>query len=340
MNRTWKAVIVAVALILVGTVLAGCGLWGLDGAWDQLSGNYSMITIEETLSEDFTNLDVDVFRLDVQLALSPDGTFSYKATTYETMPCTVTVENGTLRVRQQDNRKPHQHIGINWGEPLLTLYLPQTTYENLIFQGTTSDLGVASGFRFQNANIDNTTGDVNFYGQVDGDLTVECSTGDIMLRDVAANIITASVTTGDVTVKNAACDSLTVSTTTGSCFLTDASITAYLSVVSGTGSKRLTNVTCGNLILESTSGDHSLVNVIVERDAKMESSTGDWELRGFDAANIRIEATTGDVEGTLLSDKIFFTDTTTGDVDVPHSGNGGNCEISTTTGDINIRIVP
>ena len=44
------------------------------------------------------------------------------------------------------------------------------------------------------------------------------------------------------------------------------------------------------------------------------------------------------VGGTLLSDKVFITDTTTGDVDVPKTTTGGKCEITTTTGDIEIDI--
>lgn len=341
MKRTWKAAIVALVLIIVGAVLAGCGLWGLDGAWDQLSGKSSMVTTQDTITADFTNIDMDVFWLDVELLPSPDGTCYYKATTRDSMPCTVTVENGTLMVRQQDNRKLLDHIGVYWYDTILQLYLPQDVYNDLTFQGRTSDLCIYTGFQFQNVAVVN-------------------STGDIQLVGLAAKTICVTASTGDVDISQTKCDNLSVSTSTGDCQLVTLNVAEKLLATSTTGTKILNKVDCGSLNLTATTGDTSLnhvtvsadahlesgtgdwelYHVTVSGDAEMESSTGDWELSGFDAANIRIEATTGDVEGTLRSDKIFFVDTNTGDVDVPHTATGGKCEITTDTGDIDIRIVP
>jgi hypothetical protein len=50
-----------------------------------------------------------------------------------------------------------------------------------------------------------------------------------------------------------------------------------------------------------------------------------------------VEITTGDVSGSLRTDKIFNVQAT-GDVNVPKSGTGGLCDITTTTGDIHIRV--
>lgn len=341
MNRTLKAVIVAVALIIVGAVLAGCSLWGMDGVWDMLSGKNNMVTTQDTITGEFTNIDIDVFWLDVELLPSPDGTCYYKATTYDSRPCTVTVENGTLMVRQQDNRKWHQHVGINWNDTILQLYLPKGAYEQLTFNGSTSNLSVASGFQFQN-------------------ITVVNSTGDIRLVGVAAKTISATTSTGNVDISQVKCDNLSISTTTGYCQLETLNVAEKLLATSSTGGKFLNKVDCGSLSItgttgdtrlnnvkvsadaqmESTTGDWKLYNVTVSGDAKMESDTGDWEFNRFDAANITIDTDTGDVEGTLLSDKIFFVDTDTGDVEVPRTTTGGKCEITTDTGDIEIEIVP
>ncbi len=46
----------------------------------------------------------------------------------------------------------------------------------------------------------------------------------------------------------------------------------------------------------------------------------------------------GDVKGTLLSEKAFFAESDTGDIDVPKTNVGGRCEITTDTGDIQIQI--
>lgn len=341
MNRTFKAVIVALVLIFVGAVLAGCGLWGMNGAWDMLSGKNNMVTTQDTITADFTNIDIDVFGLDVQLIPSPDGTCYYKATTYDSMPCTVTVENGTLQVHQPDNRKLHEQIGVYWYDTILQLYLPQDAYEDLTFKGRTSDLCIYTGFQFQNVTIVN-------------------STGDIRLLGLAAKTISATATTGNVDISQTKCDNISVSTTTGDCQLGTLNVAEKLLVTSSTGTKFLNKVDCGSLNITSTSGDTSLNHVtvsadahlksdtgdwelyklVVSGDAKMESDTGDWDLDRFDAANIVINTDTGDVEGTFLSEKIFFVDTDTGDVDVPRTTSGGTCNITTDTGDIDITIAP
>lgn len=341
MNRTLKAVIVAVALIIVGAVLAGCSLWGMDGVWDMLSGKNNMVTTQDTITGEFTNIDIDVFWLDVELLPSPDGTCYYKATTYDSRPCTVTVENGTLMVRQQDNRKLHDHIGVYWYDTILQLYLPQDGYNDLTFKGRTSDLCIYTGFQFQNVAVVNSTGDIRLVG-------------------LAAKTISATASTGDVDISQTKCDNLSISTTTGYCQLETLIVAEKLLATSSTGGKFLNKVDCGSLSItgttgdtrlnnvkvsadaqmESTTGDWKLYNVTVSGDAKMESDTGEWEFNRFDAANITIDTDTGDVEGTLLSDKIFFVDTDTGDVEVPRTTTGGKCEITTDTGDIEIEIVP
>lgn len=340
MNRTIKAVLVAVALIVVGAVLAGCGLWGLDGAWDLLTDSGTLITIQETIPGEFTSIDIDVLQTDVELLPSPDGTCYYVAETYDNMICSCTVENGTLRIIQEDNRDPHEYIGIHWEETSLKLYLPEDTYETLTADGTTSDLRISANFRFGDVAVTTTTGDIAFYGQVDGNLSLTCTTGNIRLKDVSARDITAAVGTGDVVLEQISCDSLSVSTTTGRCHATDIIVENKLSATSGTGKKDLANVTCGSLVMESTTGSNELTNVTVSGDARLESNTGDWELDGFDAANIHIQASTGDVEATLRSEMIIYTDTNTGRVEVPRTTSGGICEISTNTGDIEIEIVP
>ena len=57
-----------------------------------------------------------------------------------------------------------------------------------------------------------------------------------------------------------------------------------------------------------------------------------------DAAQISVKTSTGDVTGTLLSEKVFITETSTGTIRVPKTITGGKCEITTSTGNIKIDI--
>ena len=105
-----------------------------------------------------------------------------------------------------------------------------------------------------------------------------------------------------------------------------------------TGEAELTDVSCRNVISTGTTGDISLHNVIASEKISVERSTGQVKFGGCDAGELYIKTSTGDVTGSLLTGKVFVTDTRTGSVDVPGTASGGRCEIRTVTGDIRIRI--
>ena len=79
-------------------------------------------------------------------------------------------------------------------------------------------------------------------------------------------------------------------------------------------------------------------NVVATGTISIKSDTGDVRFEGSDAIEISVKTDTGDVTGTLLSEKVFITETATGRVNVPKTTSGGKCEITTETGDINISI--
>ena len=95
---------------------------------------------------------------------------------------------------------------------------------------------------------------------------------------------------------------------------------------------------CKNLSSEGDTGDIYLTNVIVKDKLSLERDTGDVRFDSSDAGEIFIETDTGDVVGSLLTDKVFFPHSDTGKVKLPKTTEGGKCEISTDTGNINIEI--
>ena len=100
----------------------------------------------------------------------------------------------------------------------------------------------------------------------------------------------------------------------------------------------MTDMKCKSLYSDGSTGEMSLDRVIAEENISVERTTGDIELEGCDAAELWLKTSTGDVEGSLLTEKIFIASSSTGDVEVPRSTSGGRCEISTSTGDIEIEI--
>lgn len=152
-----------------------------------------------------------------------------------------------------------------------------------------------------------------------GELQVNCTTGDVTVAEAFSfEKAAVDVTTGDVRWK--------------------AGVSQSLSVKSTTGDMVLDNVQCGALAVKTTTGDVTLTDTLAAETINVQVSTGDIKLKRVDGEELEIKATTGDVTGTILSEKVFITDVTTGDVRVPNTTSGGKCRIETTTGDIDITI--
>lgn len=151
-------------------------------------------------------------------------------------------------------------------------------------------------------------------------LVVKDSTGDVKLQDdFGFKSVDIIVSTGDIICKNFDTGSLNLS--------------------ASTGDVKITSVTSGeNTNINVSTGDVNLKDMITTEKLSIKASTGSVKFDSCDASEIYVKVSTGDVKGTLLSEKEFLADSNTGDVDVPKNGDGGKCEIKTSTGDIKIEI--
>jgi hypothetical protein len=150
-------------------------------------------------------------------------------------------------------------------------------------------------------------------------LSIETSTGDVTIEALSAGTIECTVSTGHIRMRNVAC-------------------TGDVTIGITTGKTDLEGLTCRDLQSGGSTGDVVLRDVLANGRISIERSTGDVTFRNSDAAEIRVETSTGDVTGTLRTEKVFTTKSSTGDIRVPDSVSGGKCEITTVTGDIEIRI--
>ena len=76
--------------------------------------------------------------------------------------------------------------------------------------------------------------------------------------------------------------------------------------------------------------------MIASTKIEIDTTSGEIELERCDAQGLLLKSNSGDISGTLLSEKRFVTDTTSGDVNVPNTAPliAGACEVTTTSGDI------
>ncbi len=138
----------------------------------------------------------------------------------------------------------------------------------------------------------------------------------VYLPKTEYNSVVINLSTGDISLENLSVGSLDFKVSTGDV--------------------DLKNIQCNSILSSGSTGDITLKDVIAKEKFSIKRSTGDVKFYGCDAGEITVETDTGDVSGSLLSEKVFVTKTSTGKISVPNTVTGGKCEIKTSTGDIKI----
>ena len=305
--------IVAFLLLVLGILLFSLILMtnGFDIFRDKGETNTQEVT------DDFTNISLSTSTADILFLPSEDGKTKVVCHENPKAKHSAKVNDGTLTINEVDERKWYDHVGFNVYKTKITVYLPEAEYGSLLITASTGDINVAKDFMFNSANINLSTGDVKFLASTKNDLSIKTSTGDIKLEGGAFASATLSVSTGDIVLEGVACtDDISISVSTGNSYLTD--------------------VTAKNLTSAGSTGDMKLGNVIIGEKISIKRSTGDILFSDCDGGEIHMETNTGDVTGTLISQKVFITKTSTGKIDVPEEMSGGKCKITTSTGNIKI----
>ena len=318
MNKTKIWLIVAVSLILIGSLI-------FAGVMSMLEWDFTKLTTEKyetnehTVSGEYRNIIVKTKTANVDFIPSANGGTSVVCYEAKKQQHTVSLDGDTLVVEINDERKWYDHIGIGFISPKVTVYIPQGEYNSLSVKTSTGDVDIPRELVFDSIDIAGSTGDITCRASVMGLIKIKNSTGDICLENVSAGRLDLKLTTGKIT-------------------LTDINCEGDLTTDVSTGKTDISNVTCESLTSDGSTGSILLENVVASGKFFIERDTGNVRLDGCDAAEIYIETDTGNVSGSLLTSKVFITDTDTGNVDVPRSAEGGRCEISTDTGDIEIEI--
>jgi len=315
-TKTW--LITAALLIFIGCLLFTGIMTALKWDFTELS-TVNYVTNTYDISEEFDGIYMNTDTAHIELILSDSGECSVECYEDEDARHSVTVKDNALSIELTERNSVSGYIGINFDSPKITVYLPKEKYETLFIDEATGDIEIPNDFIFKNADISLSTGDVYFSASASDEVKIKTNTGNIYAEKISAGALDLTVSTGKVSVSSVTCKG-------------DASVSV------STGKTDLTDITCKSVISSGSTGSISMDNVIAEEKFSIERSTGDVIFENCDAANVYIKTNTGDVSGTLLSDKIFIADTGTGSINVPKTTSGGKCEITTSTGDIDISI--
>ena len=294
------AIIIISVLLVMGAVLLVGTLASVDFDFTRLGGGkYEIYTHD--IDGSFTDICINVDTADIKFAVAPDGKCRAEFFEDKKVRYTAEVERETLNIKIDDHRRWYDYIGVNFGIPKITLYLPVGAYRDLSVRNSTGNTEIPDGFDFENIGITASTGNISLTGTKASSLTLSLSTGNITVSDVnVENDVTVSVSTGKVSITDLACRNLSTVGDTGDIMMTDVSVSGCF-------------------------------------DAKR--STGDISFEDLDANIMTVKTSTGHVKGSITSDKAFDVKTDTGKIKVPHVFSDSENKIKTSTGDVIINVV-
>lgn len=317
-----KAVhIIAISCLVLGMIL--CVVTLAQGGSDiDIFSTTQFIEDTKTLSSDFSKIRVDTLECDIRFIKTQEDACRIEYRHNAKIDHCFSVENGTLTVNANDQRKWYDHITLfHFRHSEVIVYLPAGHYESVYVSTDTGDVHIPDGFDFDSATICTTTGDITMEGlTVQGKLEAKVSTGKITLTNCTSEMLFAKSTTGDIKVQNA-------------------TVSGKINLNATTGDIQVFSAGAEAVAAKTTTGGIFLQDVILTGHLALQATTGDIHLTACDAESLDITTSTGDVRGTLRTAKIFQASSSTGRVNVPQTAAGGICKISCSTGDIHISLI-
>ncbi len=290
-------------LIIVAVCLMAAGLLICVGLMLVLEFDFTRLdnTVYVTHSREFTGeilgISVDTDVANISLVPSAENSVKVVCTEKENSPHNITLENGTLRIKNADKHWYEYISAFNFNKSEITLHLPETLYTSL--------------------DLNTNTGSIDIEGISAEQMNAETDTGHIILSTIGwSENVNLEADTGHINVSDTRCNKMNAKTDTGHVTLSE--------------------VKYHDLICESDTGDITLTNVISEGNINAETDTGDIIFDNSDAVNIYTKSSTGDISGTIIYVKTFSAHSSTGKVDVPNTTGTGVFEAKTSTGDIKI----
>lgn len=187
-----------------------------------------------TVTEPFHSLDIQSSVSNVCFAVSKDAQCKVICTETEEIYCTVSVENGTLMVVQQDAKC------LNWDnadktEMKITVFLPAQSYRSARADSKSGNIFIGTEFTFDTAEISSKSGNIEFSAAVNGELFVHNVSGGITVERVHSSALYAKSVSGNILLQSFCADgNIRLESTSGSIQFKDSDAqTLHIQTVSG-----------------------------------------------------------------------------------------------------------
>ena len=260
MKSTAKKWLIAAGVLFLSGLIAGLtgfAMMGFD--FTKLNTMGKKVENMYTLTESYDSIDIDVSTSDVIFEVAKDGKARVEVTESENVHHSVNVENGTLKIKINDERQWYNKIfSFGSGHDFkAVIYLPED-------------------MELSNVKIDCSTGDVTMKNRkINGELKIDVSTGHVTLEDIKANALTIDSSTGDVIVnKTMVSGELKIDSSTGDVKFTSGDAES-VEIDTSTGDIYCTFLSGKTITAHTSTGKVSVPQDGSGGACKLDSSTGD-----------------------------------------------------------------
>ena len=263
-------------------------------------------TSDKSFSGGIQSISIDCTSEDVYIRPSTDSNFHVFCSGPVRTEFTIEVIEGTLTVKTQKEVLDYFTIFDFGNESKITVQVPVTNaavpFEFLVVDTASGDIQVAEQLLFRRCDLTTGSGDISFRADVQGKMKLETTSGDIFAEDSSQAPVYECI----------------LSSTSGSVVLKGQNAAA--------------------LIVETVSGDILLQNCDFDV-LTANAVSGDLELENIDTDECYLATTSGDISAGLCKAMDYHCSSTSGDIETPPAVTGGGlCQITTTSGDIEVWI--
>jgi len=276
-TKTW--LIIAACLVLIGCVIFGGVMQMLKWDFTKLS-TVKYETNRYELQEEYKNISIVTVTANVEFVPSENQTTSVVCYEQKNLKHTVTVKDGTLVIEINDTRKWYEHIGIHFGTPKITVYIPQREWSVLLVKADTGDISVE-----------------NIAAQT---LDLRVSTGRITVSDVTCQgDVNIRVSTGKTVLTDLQCKNLISTGNTGSMVLKQVVAAEKFSIKRSTGDIKLEGCDAAELFMETNTGDVE-GSLLTDKVFIAHTDTGKVDVpKTVTGGKCQVHTDTGDIKITI-----------------------------------------
>lgn len=274
-TKTW--LIAALCLVVAGIVVSVIGLAVLGFDFTKL-GTRNMETNTHFPEAEFTQIRVETYTSNIHIVPSEDS--GCRVVCYEDakMKHTVQVKDGVLEIRQTDDKEWYEYIGINLSGEVVTVHLPESSYEALRIETATGNVETAKAITFQSAEIKTNTGNVEWQSPVSGKLSLDTDTGNVDVYDVSCESLEVKTATGNICLENTvAADTVELRSATGNVTFRGADA-AEITVETETGDVKGSLLSEKIFVAKTETGRLRVPETVSGGKCHIETETGDIEI--------------------------------------------------------------